>query len=144
MSDDLRVDVSEARPIDALEERSSELGNARRLVRLAGQDIRYVHPWSRWLVWDGARWAADLTGEVERRAKHVVESLDIQAAANAMRPGARSCSSHALTSQGARAIRNMVALAQSERAVASRLRRSIAIPRSSTSRMARSSCAPRP
>ena len=49
MTDGARGDVDEVRPSDALEERSTELGNARRLVRLAGQDLRYVHPWKRWI-----------------------------------------------------------------------------------------------
>lgn len=117
MSDDLRTPVG-IEPRDALEEGCSELGNARRLVRLAGQDLRYVHPWTRWLVWDGARWAADLTGAVERRAKMVVESIPLEAAAEPDETRRTRLLKHALTSQGARAIRNMIALAQSERAVA--------------------------
>lgn len=118
MSDGPRVDVSEVRPIDALEERSSELGNARRLVRLAGEDLRYVHPWSRWLVWDGARWATDVTGEVERRAKQVVESIAIEAVVERDEARRKDLLKHALASQGARAIRNMIALTQSERPIA--------------------------
>jgi hypothetical protein len=43
-------------------------GNAVRLVRRHGRDLRYCHPWKRWLVWDGARWREDDTGEPTRRA----------------------------------------------------------------------------
>lgn len=118
MSDGPRVDMREPRPIDALDEAASELGNARRLVRLAGRDLRYVYPWARWLVWDGACWAGDRTGVVERRAKLVVESLDIEVAAEHEDGRRTALRKHALASQGARAIRNMIALAQSELAVA--------------------------
>ena len=40
------------RPVDALEEGASDLGNARRLARLAGDKLRYVQAWNRWLVYD--------------------------------------------------------------------------------------------
>jgi putative DNA primase/helicase len=48
----------------------TDLGNARRLVRLHGHDLRYVRAWG-WLRWDGRRWERDETGEVVRRAKAV-------------------------------------------------------------------------
>lgn len=108
----------EVRPYDALEERTSDLGNARRLARLAGRDLRYVHGWKQWRVWDDRRWAADHTGEVERRAKWVVESIAIEAANESNEDQRRALLRHALHSQGARAIRNMVQLAESEGGVA--------------------------
>ena len=46
----------------------TDLGNARRLVRLYGQNLRYVEAWG-WLVWDGKRWQKDETGAVMRLAK---------------------------------------------------------------------------
>jgi putative DNA primase/helicase len=48
---------------------------ARQLVAVHGSDLRYCHPWKKWLVWDGCRWKIDDTGEVERRAKCVIDSL---------------------------------------------------------------------
>lgn len=53
----------------------SDVGNAKRLVREHGTDLRYCATNRRWLVWDGARWRVDDTGEVERRAKELVLSL---------------------------------------------------------------------
>jgi putative DNA primase/helicase len=41
----------------------TDLGNARRMVKLFGKDIRYCHLWGQWLVWDGMRWQPDATGE---------------------------------------------------------------------------------
>lgn len=118
MSAPRRAPGPDVEPREALDEPVSELGNARRLVRLAGQDLRYVYPWTRWLVWDGACWAADRTGAVERLAKMVVESLDIEVATERDDARRLALRKHALASQGARAIRNMIALAQSELAVA--------------------------
>src|SRR5215470_15990796 len=55
-------------------EHLTDLGNARRLVRLHGKDLRYSHE-SGWLVWDGKRWTNDETGEVKRRAKETVRNI---------------------------------------------------------------------
>ncbi len=52
----------------------TDLGNAERLIKLHGNDLRYCHPWGKWLVWDGHRWAIDDTAEVERRAAETVRS----------------------------------------------------------------------
>lgn len=49
----------------------TELGHARRLVAGFGDQLRHVPLWKKWLVWDGARWAADTTGRAHRRAKTV-------------------------------------------------------------------------
>jgi len=119
MSDDLRQAGEETvRPSDALEERCSDLGNARRFARFLGIDLRYVHAWGRWLVWDETRWAADLTGEVERRGKLVVESIATEAALETNPDRRHALLKHALVSEGARAIRNMIDLARSERGIA--------------------------
>lgn len=66
-----------------VEHQCTDLGNARRLVDAAGQDLRYVHEWGRWLTWDGRRWCRDLTGEVHRRAKAVVDAILVEAATTA-------------------------------------------------------------
>ena len=53
----------------------TDLGNARRLVREHGQDLRFVPAWGRWLVWDRQRWAPDDLGEVHQRAKLTIQSF---------------------------------------------------------------------
>jgi hypothetical protein len=53
----------------------TDVGNARRLVRAHGPDLRYCHPWGSWLCWDGRRWRPDDTGEATRRAKRTVADL---------------------------------------------------------------------
>lgn len=56
-------------------ERFSDSGNAARLVRDHGEDLRFCYPWNKWLAWDGARWCPDRTGEIERRALRSVRGI---------------------------------------------------------------------
>ena len=58
----------------------TELGNARRLLAVFGNDLRFCASWGKWIVWDGVRWVNDVDGEVERRAKQVIGLLHAQAA----------------------------------------------------------------
>src|SRR5262245_56780624 len=53
----------------------TDLGNARRLVRRHGKDLRYCLAWGKWLSWDGRRWRIDDSGEVMRRAKATALSI---------------------------------------------------------------------
>ncbi len=53
----------------------NDIANGRRLVKKHGKDIRFCHPWGKWIVWDGKRWKVDDTGEVHRRAKDVSGDL---------------------------------------------------------------------
>ncbi len=53
----------------------TEVGNGKRLVRLYGKDLRYVHKWRKWLAWDGRRWSVDSGAEIERRAKDTARSI---------------------------------------------------------------------
>jgi len=57
-------------PVDPLpDEPMTDLGYARRLIKVHGDRIRFVVPWNRWLTWDGCRWAADSDGQVQRCMK---------------------------------------------------------------------------
>jgi len=59
----------------------TDLGNAMRLVDRHGEELRYCHPWRRWLVWDGRRWRIDEDGEIVRRAVDVRQGIYAEAAA---------------------------------------------------------------
>lgn len=50
-------------------------GNAQRLVQAHGAELRHCHPWRKWLVWDGKRWAMDDEGVVMALAKDTVRVL---------------------------------------------------------------------
>lgn len=70
-----------ARPAAADSPHETDRGNATRLVERHGADLRHVHPWKRWLCYDGTRWGADTTGEAIRRAKDTIAALYRDAAA---------------------------------------------------------------
>jgi putative DNA primase/helicase len=53
----------------------NDLGNARRLVDHWGDRLRWAPELGQWLIWDWYRWAVDITGEVDRFAKYVVDEL---------------------------------------------------------------------
>ncbi len=92
----------------------TDLGNARRLVRLHHQDLRYCFPWDKWLVWDGTRWVFDTSGEVYRRAKETVKSIYAEAAQTEDSREREQLAKHAMRSESDARIRAMINLAQSE------------------------------
>lgn len=53
----------------------TELGNAERLVRDHGIDIRYYPNRKKWLVWDGIRWKPDQIGLVKRLVNDSVRKM---------------------------------------------------------------------
>lgn len=54
---------------------TTDLGNAKRFVHRHGATMRYVYEWKRWRVYDGKRWAADVTGQVDRLAQETAEAM---------------------------------------------------------------------
>lgn len=95
----------------------TDLGNARRLVRLHGQDIRYCHLWRTWLVWDGRRWAIDESGAIFRRAKDTISAMYAEAAGSDDDETRKALVKHALRSEGDARIRAMISQAESETGV---------------------------
>jgi len=52
-------------------------------VKRFADELRYVHVWKRWLLWDGNRWSPDADGTVFRKAQELSpillrEALDIE------------------------------------------------------------------
>jgi putative DNA primase/helicase len=105
-----------ARDLDPLEpEHLSDTGNAKRLVRRFGEDIRYVRARRDWLVWCGTHWERDTTGQVERYAKQVAAEIYIEAGYEVGHDARRrDLARHAAASESLRGIRGMVELAHSE------------------------------
>jgi putative DNA primase/helicase len=91
----------------------TDLGNAERLVAQHGRDLRYVHLWRRWLVWDGTRWAVDDAGEVERRAIETVRSIYAEAERAEDGEERKRIARHATASESRTRIEGMIALARS-------------------------------
>ena len=57
----------------------TDYGNGERLAWFAKDDLRYVHPWEKWLCWDGRRWRPDNDNRVFTRAASMVRTLAAQA-----------------------------------------------------------------
>lgn len=69
-------------PADPMpKEPKTELGYARRLIHVYGDQLRYVPEWRRWLVWTGQRWAYDATGQSARWMKAVARRITADAMA---------------------------------------------------------------
>jgi len=92
----------------------TDAGNAQRLVRLHGKDLRYCHEWGKWLTWDGQRWAIDRTGEAMRRAKDTVRRIYAEATGENDSRQRQAIAGHAKHSESESRLRAMTALAQSE------------------------------
>lgn len=117
-------DAEIAAPLPATDddtERLSDLGNARRLVGLHGEDLRHVRTQRRWLIWDDRRWREDATGEADRRAKAVVDRLYADAAAASNEVQRKVLVKHAVASDSAQRVRSMLELASTEQRVVLRV-----------------------
>jgi hypothetical protein len=71
----------------------TELGNARRLVALYGNDLHYCYSRKKWLVWDGTRWAVDQVREIDRKAKEMWRQSTKKLARYVTRSNGKFCSS---------------------------------------------------
>ena len=58
----------------------TDLGNGERLVARFGADVRFCHPWKKWLHFDGRRWKEDDKAAVRRIAKRTVRAILKEAA----------------------------------------------------------------
>ena len=76
---ELKAAIQEMDPLDLrLPESRTDVANGRRLVKDHGQDLKYCHPWQKWIVWDGKRWKVDDTDESRRRAIAVADAIWVE------------------------------------------------------------------
>jgi putative DNA primase/helicase len=92
----------------------TDLGNAERFCLQHKADVRYLHAWDKWLVWDGTRWKIDVTGEVVRRAKATVRTIYREASEASDPKDAKTIAQWATTSQSSPRIDALLKLARSE------------------------------
>ena len=52
-------------------EDSTDRRNAEILIEQHGDDIRYLHAWQKWMIWDGTRWKQDQSGAIMKLAHSV-------------------------------------------------------------------------
>jgi putative DNA primase/helicase len=109
--------ADEVTPFDADGEHLSDLGNAARLVRMHGADLRYARGLG-WLVYEGGRWVRDTTGGAMRAAKATVRGMYHEAGEIADEAERKAWAKWALQSENAGRLTAMLTLAESEKAVA--------------------------
>ncbi|MGA3200211.1 MAG: hypothetical protein ABSD89_12545 [Halobacteriota archaeon] len=53
----------------------TDVGNAKRLVSLYGDNIRYCAAHKAWYIWDGSKWSVDTKNQIREMAKDVVDLI---------------------------------------------------------------------
>ena len=96
----------------------TELGYARRLTSVYGGRLRYVPAWRRWLVWDGRRWAHDVSGQAQRWAKVTARRLTTAAMALQDEQARKGAMAAARKMESARAVAGVLTLAGTEVGIA--------------------------
>jgi putative DNA primase/helicase len=92
----------------------TDYGNAERMAKDHGEEIRYCHPWKRWLVWDGRRWCLDDSGEVQRRAKLTARMIYAEAAGLEDEKRRKATVKHGLDTESGKRLSAMTELTKSE------------------------------
>lgn len=94
-------------------ERTTDAGNAQRLIKRHGVDLRYC-PALGWLVWNGGHWEQDASGEIMRRAKDTARHIYAEASQEKDDTRRKNLAQWAAQSESASRLDAMVRLAQSE------------------------------
>jgi putative DNA primase/helicase len=85
-------------------------GNACRLIKYCGQNLRYCHALKKWLVWDGWRYAVDDTGQARRLAKET----GLEFLKQAIKAGNEPAEKFAKASLDSKRITTMLSMAECE------------------------------
>lgn len=97
----------------------TDFGNAQRLVRRHGQNLRYCYEFNQWLAWTGTHWSFD-PAVAERHAKDTVLSIYSEVGQLADAKEREFLHKHAVLSEQASRIAAMLSLARSEPGIAIR------------------------
>lgn len=92
--------------------RTTDMGNAERLVTAHGTELRYSHPMKKWFHWDGMRWRPDSQAIAMQRAMTTVRGIYKEAAEQDTVDKRAALSEWAVTSESASKIGAMVQLAR--------------------------------
>ncbi len=91
---------------------TTDLGNAERLIDRHGEDLKYVHAWGGYLLYDGQRWAADQCGAVKFKAAETVRNIYHEAGDALDKEERKALASHAKKSESQSRIEAMLSLAE--------------------------------
>ena len=102
------------------DDRLDDIANGRRLIARFGASMRWSGAQKCWLVWDGRRWAVDVTGQADRNAKDTARAIYHEAAESGSLARSKEVASHAERSASAVRIAAMLQMARSEPGIAVR------------------------
>jgi len=124
--DDLRALIEAAEPwarredttLDAQDDTHlTDLGNSQRMVRHHGHELRYCHPWAKWLIWDGKRWRVDNQGNALQMSKDIPRDIYAEAANCESKDRRDTLSDYGRRSESQAKLTAALALAQPDLAV---------------------------
>ena len=92
----------------------TDMGNAQRMIRLHGENMRFVGNKGVWRIWNGVRWEQDVIGEIAEKAKAAVRLIREEAAGEPDQEAQNKVFKWAHKSQNIARVRAMVSLAQTE------------------------------
>ncbi len=95
---------------DLLSYEFNDSGNAQRLIAIYGKSMLYCYPLKKWLVWDGRRWAADVTGRSDKFSKEAM----VEFLRQAIDAGNEIAEKFARRSLNLRGIRSLLSLSECE------------------------------
>jgi len=89
----------------------TDTGNAERMADRFRDRMRHCHPWGKWLIWDGRRWAVDDTAALNRMATETTRNILAEAATIADKRERKWLVKWALASESRRSVNAMIGLA---------------------------------
>ena len=95
----------------------TDSGNAERLARDHGCNLRYCFKWKRWLAWNGRRWMSDADADILRASKLVARALLAEAGACEDDDSRKAIAKWAKTSESSKSRRAMMELATAEEGI---------------------------
>lgn len=101
-----------------LEYALTDTGNAERLKDEFGDIIRYDHTKGRWMIWNGKYWKEDDQQYIIELAKKTVRKIYADAVSVESRDERDRLAHHALRSESAKSLQNMIHLAESAEGIA--------------------------
>jgi putative DNA primase/helicase len=97
--------------------KTSELGNAERLISKFGDDLLYCPQKKSWYTWTGRRWKKDESKAINIYAKITIREIYQEAALLTNTETKKKLFGHALKSESKLGIENMLELSQSEQGI---------------------------
>ncbi len=103
---------------DAGTEPATDGGNAKRLIRLHRNNIKYCHTFKKWMEWDGHRWRIDGDGSTYRLCEDVIREIHSEASNCIDSKDRQEWAKFAIRSDSGRGYRDMLFLASINKAAA--------------------------